>query len=197
MKGVSLGIEKVKINLLIDYFMSRKFSVISIAVVMIFFVSIGNHVGQVFAQSGNATTTFSAQGTINSLTILSPTNKFVLGGTWSMNVASGKVTSFTILMTAVRANGTDFHTHQFINFHPGTNQIIQLTPTYSMSVPGTMDIALNRHVVWHGVNSILTIENGKILAVSVDDTTTSHHFAAQPIYGFIKSIAVTTTISNS
>jgi hypothetical protein len=178
--------------------MQKGFLVISsaIAVALIFFVGSGNHVGHVFAQAGNATTTFSAQGTINSLTILSPANKFVLGGSWSMNVQSGKVTSFTIFMTAARGNGTDFHTHQFINFHQGTNRIVQLTPNYSMSVPGTMDIALNRHVVWHSVNSILTIQNGKVLAVFVGDTTTNHHFAAQPIYGFVKSLAVTTTISN-
>lgn len=178
--------------------MLRGFLVISsaIAVALVFFVGLGNHVGHVFAQAGNSTTTFSAQGTINSLTIVSPTNKIVLGGSWSMNVLSGKVTSFTIFMTAARGNGTDFHTHQFINFHQGTNRIAQLTPTYSMSVPGTIDIALNRHVVWHNVNAIITIENGKVLAVSVDDTTTSHHFAAQPIYGFIKSVAITTTISN-
>ena len=93
--------------------MPKGFLVISsaIAVSLIFFVGIGNHVGQVFAQAGTATTTFSAQGTINSLTILSPINKFVLGGTWSMNVQSGKVTTFAILMTAARGNGTDFHTY--------------------------------------------------------------------------------------
>ncbi|HET7148145.1 MAG TPA: hypothetical protein VFI73_06545 [Candidatus Nitrosopolaris sp.] len=65
-----------------------------------------------------------------------------------------------------------------------------------MSVPGTMDISLNRHGVWHGVNSIITIEYGKVLAVSIGDATTNHHFAAQPIYGFVKSIAIITTVSN-
>lgn len=163
---------------------------------LLLLVSGGGYFAQTFAQAGTTTTTFSAQGTINSLTILTPINKFVLGGTFNLNVQSGKITAFTIDMTAVRSNGTDFHTHQFLNFHQGTNRLVQLTPNYTMSVPGTMDIALNRHVVWHAVNSIITIENGKILAVAVDDTTTSHHFAAQPIYGFVKSIAVTTTILN-
>lgn len=164
------------------------------AIVLLVCLSTANSSGNVYAQVPS--TTFAAQGTINSLTIVSPTVKVVLGGTWSMDVQSGKVTSFTILMTAARGNGTDYHTHQFINFHQAPNRLVQLTPNYTMSVPGTMDIALNRHVLWKGINSIITIQNGKVLAVAVDDTTTSHHFAAQPIYGFVKSIAITTTISN-
>src|SRR5215467_8110188 len=100
---------------------------LAVAVTMIIFLGAVGHVGQIFAQAGNATSTFSAQGTINSLTVLSPDNKFVLGGTWSMDVKSGRVDSFVILMTAVRGNGTDYHTHQFLNFHQNTNRPVQLT----------------------------------------------------------------------
>jgi hypothetical protein len=86
-------------------------------------------------------------------------------------------------MTWYNANGTATHSHEIQNFRPtgvvqrGNNLLLE----------GLADVGTNHHIVWKNVHSIIDINGGKTISISLDDKQTNKHFAGQPIYGVIVS----------
>jgi hypothetical protein len=148
-----------------------------------------------FGQTEVGITTFSAHGAMSSFTMLNPLNKFILSGDWILHVANGRVTEFNVNMTAILSNGTHFHTHEITNFHQATNESpVHLGLNNTVLIKGSSDVGANHVTTWRNVPTVITISNGKLLVIMLDDKATQHHFAAQPIYGFVKELA--TSISN-
>jgi hypothetical protein len=139
----------------------------------------------------NATTTasntptaagFLSKGTINSL-IRTPTSNWIATGNWSMTVDNGSLTGFMTNMTWFNSNGKASHTHEFSNLRGGGGTM----NGNNIVINGLMDVGTNHRVVWKNVPTTISIQGGKTMTISVDDSATNHHFAGQPVFGLVTS----------
>lgn len=165
------------------------------------------NVNQVFGQtndsdnkagSQNSTDTFDMKGAISSLVFMSDntssnswnlpdTKKFVLSGDWNLAANSGKITNLYAKFTKVLADGTRWHTHEFINFKTNESKII-LDPEKNLSVSGIADVKLNNQIPYNNTNINITISKGDTIKFKLDNEDTGNHFFNQSIYGIVKSI---------
>ena len=84
------------------------------------------------------------------------------------------------------SNGLASHTHEFESLKSGNNTVLQ--PDRSANIVGNMNVGTNGHVAWQMVPTIIQINRGKTISISVDDQKTNHHFAAQRILGIVTSL---------
>jgi len=163
-------------------------------------------INQVFGQtndsdnktgSQNSTDTFDMKGAISSLVFMSdntssswnvPDNKkFVLSGDWNLAANSGKITNLYAKFIKVLADGTRWHTHEFINFKTNESKII-LDPEKNLLISGIADVKLNNQIPYNNTDINITISKGDTIKFKLDNEDTGNHFFNQPINGIVKSI---------
>jgi hypothetical protein len=164
------------------------------------------NINQIFGQtndsddnigSQNSTDTFDMKGAISSLVFMSDnassswnvpdTKKFVLSGDWNLAANSGKITNLYAKFTKVLADGTRWHTHEFINFKINDSKIM-LDPEKNLSVSGIADVKLNNQIPYNNTNINITISKGDTIKFKLDNEDTGNHFFNQSIHGIVKSI---------
>jgi hypothetical protein len=138
--------------------------------------------------------TFSAVGTISSLNFYSNnisdiagSKKVILSGDWSINVNDGFISFFEAHFVAAPADGSVSHTHQLVNL-VSNDAAIQLGVDGSTSIIGTIDVKLNGIDYWKNVDTTVRISKGSVIAITLDDPATGHHFMRQPIYGIVNRL---------
>ena len=138
----------------------------------------------VASKTSNQTGTegFLSKGTINSL-IRTPTSNWIATGNWSMSIDNGSISGFATNMTWYNSNGKASHTHEFSNFKSAGGTI----QGKNIVINGFMDVGTNHRLVWKNVPSMISIQGGKTIRISVDDNATNHHFAGQPVFGLVTS----------
>jgi hypothetical protein len=129
---------------------------------------------------------FLTSGTINSL-LTTGNTQWIANGVFNMKVIDGDVDNFVSAMTWYSSNGTAHHTHEIQNFD--NDNEVALAPTNSITLMGESDVGTNGKIIWKNVPTIITIGTGKTISISLDDDKTDSHFARQPIYGLVTSIA--------
>jgi hypothetical protein len=137
----------------------------------------------------NGFKSFIATGKINTINYALP-NTWIGDGTFSMRVIDGDVEDFGIAMRFINSNGSPSppsHTHEIQNFD--NDEEVTLTPNNSVKLIGDSVVTTNHMNPWKHVGTNITIGEGKTISISLDDEKTNHHFAGQPIYGLITSIA--------
>ena len=149
------------------------------------FALVGNNSNMLFVQDQVTTTTFSGKGTILPLTVINPkTDEYILAGNWNMDVNKGRVTNFTADMQVELYDGSNPHSHQFMNFRQAANEVFELDADNSGEISGTMDLGLNNNIVHRNVGTNITIDRGVVMSVMPDIVD----IGIQPtIYGLIES----------
>ncbi|HZC48828.1 MAG TPA: hypothetical protein VE244_07210 [Nitrososphaeraceae archaeon] len=144
-----------------------------------------NNSNMLFAQDQVTTTTFSGKGMILPLTVINPkTDEYILSGNWNMDVNEGRVTNFTADMQVELYDGSNPHSHQFMNFRQAANEVFELDADNSGEISGTMDLGLNNNIVHRNVGTNITIDRGVVMSVMPDIVD----IGIQPtIYGLIDS----------
>jgi hypothetical protein len=143
-----------------------------------------NQNNQAMAQSSEdakEVSDFIAKGTIDSV-LYTTSGKWAAKGQWDLIVSDGKISSFNSDMGW--NNGTKGHTHEFRNFESSDDEI-QFDKNGIMTIEGSMDVGTNHAVSWPKVSSTITIEQGKIISISVDDEDVDHHFGNQAVHGAV------------
>jgi hypothetical protein len=132
---------------------------------------------------------FVANGKINTV-INVPNGKWIATGNWSIIVNNGNVTSFDTKMTWYNSSGTNAHTHDLTNFKVNSENT-QTLPNNNTNkqtiIEGFTDVDSNGRTSWFEVPTQITINDGKIISISLDDNKTNHHFGAQPLLGIVDS----------
>jgi hypothetical protein len=131
---------------------------------------------------------FRANGTIDSI-IYTTNGNWKATGTWTLTVSEGELTSFAADMSW--NNATAHHTHEFGNFvMDDSSDNISIDPQGNVTIEGDMDVATNGLVSWRSVPAEITIDQGKIITVSLDHEDTENHFGGhdQAIHGTVTSI---------
>ena len=131
---------------------------------------------------------FRANGTIDSI-IYTTNGNWKATGTWTLTVSEGELTSFAADMSW--NNATAHHTHGFGNFvMDDDSDNISIDPQGNVTMEGDMDVATNGVVSWRSVPAEITIDQGKIITVSLDHEDTDNHFGGhdQAIHGTITSL---------
>jgi hypothetical protein len=151
---------------------------------LVFALAGNNNSNMAFAQDQVTTTTFSSKGTILPLTVIHPkTNEHILAGTWNIDVNEGRVTNFTADMQVELCDGSNPHSHQFMNFRQLANELFELDAYNSGQIRGIMDLGLNNNIVHRNVGTNITIDRGVVMSVTPDIVD----LGIQPtIYGFIE-----------
>ena len=190
----------------------KSFRIISLIIPLIAIIGIMSliiydiSINQVFAQtndsdnkagSQNSTDTFDMKGAISSLVFMSDntssswnvpdTKKFVLSGDWNLAANSGKITNLYAKFIKVIADGTRWHTHEFINFKTNESKII-LDPEKNLLISGIADVKLNNQIPYNNTDINITISKDDTIKFKLDNEDTGNHFFNQPIYGIVKSI---------
>ena len=132
---------------------------------------------------------FVANGKINTV-IDVPNGKWIATGNWSIIVNNGNVTSFDTKMTWYNSSGTNAHTHDLINFKvnsENTQSLRNNNTNKQTIIEGFTDVDSNGRTSWFKVPTQITINDGKIISISLDDNKTNHHFGAQPLLGIVDS----------
>jgi hypothetical protein len=137
------------------------------------------------AQNQVAATTFMSKGEILPLTVINPKKgEYILAGTWNMDVNKGKVTNFTADMQVELYNGSNPHSHQFMNFRQANNEVFGLDANNSGEIRGIMDLGLNNNIVHRNVKTDITLDRGVLITITPD----IHDLGVQPtIYGIVDS----------
>lgn len=131
---------------------------------------------------------FRANGTIDSI-IYTTNGNWKATGTWTLTVSEGELTSFAADMSW--NNATAHHTHGFGNFvMDDDSDNISIDPQGNVTMEGDMDVATNGVVSWRSVPAEITIDQGKIITVSLDHEDTENHFGGhdQAIHGTVTSL---------
>jgi hypothetical protein len=132
---------------------------------------------------------FVTNGKIN--TVINVANgKWLANGNWSIILNNGNVTTFETKMTWYNSSGTNAHTHELTNFRPATGEIQTLPmsgPANQIIIKGVTDVGSNNRVSWFEVPTVITINDRKIISISLDDNKTNHHFGGQPLLGIVDS----------
>src|SRR5215203_5762355 len=132
----------------------------------IVFALVGN-TNLVSAQDSAAATTFTSKGEILPLTLINPkTGEYIVNGNWDMDVNEGKVTNFTADMQVELYDGTNPHSHQFMNFRQADNRVFELNADNSGEIRGTMDLGLNNNIVHRNVSANITIDRGVLMSIT-------------------------------
>ena len=130
---------------------------------------------------------FVANGKINTV-INVPNGKWIATGNWSIIVNNGNVTSFDTKMTWYNSSGTNAHTHGLTNFKVNSENT-QTLPNNNTNkqtiIEGFTDVDSNGRTSWFEVPTQVTINDGKIISISLDDNKTNHHFGGQPLLGIV------------
>jgi hypothetical protein len=132
---------------------------------------------------------FVTKGKINTL-ISVPTGKWLASGNWSIILNNGNVTSFGSNMTWYNSSGTNAHTHELTNFKatPGSIQTLPISGSAKqIIIKGVSDVGANNRISWFDVPTTITINDHKIISISLDDNKTNHHFGGQPLLGIVDS----------
>jgi hypothetical protein len=88
-------------------------------------------------QTKNAST-FSVRGTIFPLTVINPiTDEYIY---WNMDVNEGEVINFKADMQVELYDGSNPHSHQFLNFKQDPNEVFTLSANNRGEISGTMDL---------------------------------------------------------
>jgi hypothetical protein len=137
------------------------------------------------AQDQGTATNFSDKGSILPLTVINPkTGEYVVAGTWNLDVNKGKVTNFTADMQVELYNGSNPHSHQFMNFRQAGSEVLELDSSNSGEIKGIMDLGLNNNIVHSNVKTNITLDRGVLITITPD----IHDLGIQPtIYGIINS----------
>ena len=115
--------------------------------------------------------------------------KFILSGYWDLAANNGTITKFNGNFTKVLADGTRWHSHDFINFKTNDeNNKVLLNPDRNLSVSGIVDVKQNNLIPYNNTNINITISKGDTIKFILDNEDTGNHFLNQPIYGIVKSI---------
>jgi|GEM_PF-1896611 len=153
--------------------------------------------------SENVQDTFNMNGAISSLIFVPNTStnnnstslnvpdakKFILSGDWSLAANSGKITKLYVNFTKVLADGTRWHTHEFINFKTKNDERKGiLDQNRNLSVDGIIDVKQNNLIPYNNTDINITISKGDTIKFILDNEDTGNHFLNQPIYGIVKSI---------
>jgi hypothetical protein len=151
------------------------------------FALVGNNSGLLFALDKATTTTFSEKGTIFPSIIHE--GEYILAGTWNMDVNNGKVTNFTGDIQVELCNGSNPHTHQFVNFRQAPDEVFELDANKDGEVRGTIDIGLNNNIAHRNVTTNIIIDRGVVLSITPDLVGSRiHGLSTNPtIYGLIES----------
>ena len=140
-------------------------------------------------QSSQSASGFVANGKINTV-IDVPNGKWLAAGNWSIIVNNGNVTAFETKMTWYNSTGTNAHTHDLTNFKSVSDNTqagpMNLTDKQKI-IEGFSDVGSNGRTSWFDVPTVITINDGKIISISVDDNKTNGHFAGQPLLGIVDS----------
>ena len=156
------------------------------------------------SSNSNRSTTFSAIGTISSLVITVPEDKFnitnafkvILTGDWILNVDNGTITNFEANFLASPMDGSMGHIHQITNFsekEDGRDVIILPTSdnnNNSLSINGTADIKINGITIWNNAKLSITISKGNTITIDPDDKDTENHFGNQQVYGIVNRLII-------
>ena len=140
-------------------------------------------------RSSQSASGFVANGKINTV-IDVPNGKWLAAGNWSIIVNNGNVTSFETKMTWYNSTGTNAHTHDLTNFKSVSDntQAVPMNLTDKQkTIKGFTDVGSNGRTTWFEVPTVITINDGKIISISVDDNKTNGHFAGQPLLGIVDS----------
>ncbi len=140
-------------------------------------------------ESSQSASGFVANGKINTV-IDVPNGKWLAAGNWSIIVNNGNVTSFDTKMTWYNSSGTNAHTHELTNFKSVSDntQAVPMNLTDKQkTIEGFTDVGSNGRTSWFEVPTVVTINDGKIISISVDDNKTNGHFAGQPLLGIVDS----------
>jgi hypothetical protein len=132
---------------------------------------------------------FVTNGKINTLVTV-PNGKWLASGNWSMTLNNGNVTSFQSNMTWYNSSGTNAHTHELTNFKaaPGAIQTLPISGSgQQIIIKGVSDVGANSRLSWFEVPTTITINDRKIVSISLDDNKTNHHFGGQPLLGIVDS----------
>ena len=132
---------------------------------------------------------FVTNGKINTV-INVPNGKWLATGNWSIILNNGNVTTFETKMTWYNSSGTNAHTHELTNFRATAGDIQTLPmsgPANQIIIKGVTDVGSNSRVSWLEVPTIITINDRKILSITLDDNKTTHHFGGQPLLGIVDS----------
>jgi hypothetical protein len=129
---------------------------------------------------------FSAGGAVDS-TIYTTNGNWKATGLWTLIVSEGELTSFDTDMAW--NNGTAAHTHEFQNFvmDDGSDNI-SIDSEGGITIQGVMDVGTNGVVSWPSVPAEISIEQGKIITVSLDHEDTDNHFGGQAVHGTVNSL---------
>lgn len=139
---------------------------------MLFILVWSNNANILFATDlETSTPTFSIKGTILPLTVINPiTDEYILAGTWNMDVNQGRVTNFTADMQVELYDGSNPHSHQFMNFRQAPNEVFVLTADNIGEIRGTMDLGLNNTIVHRNVDTNITMDRGVVMSITPDIT---------------------------
>jgi hypothetical protein len=144
----------------------------------------------------NASDTFSILGTASDIYSFK-SQKYILSGNWTMNVNHGRTSNFIVNLFAVLTNGSRFHSHGITNFRQSNDTMVQLNPNNSVVIQGIADVGFNKNPIeWPNVITTISINNGKAISIKLDNNQTAGHFADQPVYGIVKSIVKSITVTS-
>jgi hypothetical protein len=132
---------------------------------------------------------FVSNGKINTVIDI-PNGKWLATGNWSIILNNNNVTNFETLMTWYNSSGTNAHTHELLNFRPSVGEF-QTLPINSganqIILKGLTDVGSNNRISWFEVPTSITINDRKVISISLDDNKTNHHFGGQPLLGIVDS----------
>lgn len=142
------------------------------------------------ASSSPTTTITNTTTSASTAAAILPAKTFILSGFWHMNVSNGKVSLFDVRFTKVHLDATSRHTHEITNLTltDNNNTSIKLNMNGTTTITGTTGVALNNIVVWKNVKTIITINDGSTIIISLDSKDTSNHFSGQSIYGVVDMV---------
>src|SRR5215216_6949805 len=151
--------------------------------------------------SENVLDTFDMNGTISSLIFVPDTTtnnstswdvpdakKFILSGYWDLAANNGTITKFNGNFTKVLADGTRWHSHEFINFKTNDSNKVLLDSDKNLSFSGIIDVKLNNLIPYNNTSTDIIISTGDTIKFKLNNEESGNHFLDQPIYGIVNSI---------
>jgi probable lipoprotein LpqN len=131
---------------------------------------------------------FVREGTINSVMTV-PDSKWIAIGHWRLtDDIKGNISSFEANTTWYNSNGASEHNHEL----QGLLEYQNVTSAYrgqadDIILTGVTDISTNNRTWWNDVPISISIKGEKVVAITIDDYKTNHHFIGQPILGIVTS----------
>jgi hypothetical protein len=128
------------------------------------------------------------EGTINSV-ITVPDSKWIAIGHWRLtdNIKSN-ISSFEASTTWYNSNGTSVHSHELHGpLEYQNKKADNRRQADDIILTGVTDISTNNRTWWNDVPISISIKGEKVVAITIDDYKTNHHFIGQPILGIVTS----------